>query len=353
MNIKINKKEYAVKVGETVLDVCRREGIRIPTLCAHIHLKREAVCRMCLVEVNGSGKLVTSCTTVVADGMEVETENKNIQKARAINLELLWSDHAGKCVQCKKNRRCELQKLAEEYKIENFHFVPRKGEITSSEENELLKDNWSRVVVDDRNPVVERDSQYCVECRRCINICPVASYGFNHRAGDVVVGTPYDKSLDCIFCGACVAHCPTGALSDQGNIQKVVADLDDINILSVALVDPAIFLSVTNELSGVERLENLVSVLRALGFERVFDLAWGFEKYVAALVEELHLYHSEKKPNRRTRKFIGSFCPSAELYVGKYHPELKKNILTTKRPEEIMAAAVKEEIGRASCRERV
>ena len=80
-----------------------------------------------------------------------------------------------------------------------------------------------------------------------------------------------------------------------------------------------------------------------LGFEKVFNLDWGFEKYVAAVAEELHLDHSVKKSNRRTRTFISSFCPSAELYVKKYHPELVRNILATQRPEELMAAAFKKE----------
>ncbi len=340
MKIKINKKEYSAKENETVLDVCRREGIRIPTLCSHGKLKREAVCRMCLVETNKSDKLVTSCTTKVFEGLEVTTESEKIKKAREINLELLWSDHAGKCVKCKKNRQCELQTLAQEYKIENFHFVPRRGEMTSGEENELLRENWSRVVVDEKNPVIVRDSQYCVECRRCINICPISSYGFNHRAGDVVVGTPYNETLDCLFCGACVAHCPTGALVDQGDIQKVMADLDDINILSVAIVDPAILSSVENELENVSTLEDLTGFLRALGCEKIFDLSWGFQNYVGKVVEEIHPHHAKKGIKKM---HLSNFCPSAEIYIEKYYPALTKNILKTKRPEELMSEAIKGE----------
>jgi len=305
---------------------------------------------MCLIETNKSDKLVTSCTTKVCKGLEVTTESEKIQKAREVNLELLWSDHAGKCVKCKKNRACELQNLAEEYKIENFHFVPRKGEMTSKEENELLRDNWSRDVLDDKNPVIERDSQYCVECRRCINICPVKSYGFNHRAGDVVVGTPYNESLDCIFCGACVKHCPTGALTDQGDIEKVIKDLDDMNLLSVAIIDPAIYASVGNEIDVAERPEVLTGALRLLGFERVFNLEWGYEKYAEKIIEEIHPHHAGKKNHAPHRKFISSFCPSAELYVEKYFPELSKNIISIKRPEEIMAEAIK---GEYATREKI
>ena len=287
---------------------------------------------------------MTSCTTKICEGLEITTESEKIQKARTVNLELLWSDHAGKCVKCKKNRACELQKLAEEYKIENFHFVPRRGELTSKEENDLLKDNWSRDVFDDKNPAIERDSQYCVECRRCINICPVASYGFNHRAGDVVVGTPYDEKLDCLFCGACVKHCPTGALTDQGDISKVIKELDDVNKLSVAIVDPAIFASVENEVVDVDSLKKLTGFLRALGFERVFDLNWGFEKYVEKVVEEIHPHHAKKAlAGKKHKLHLSNFCPSAEIYVKKYYPELIGHILKTLRPEDLMAEAVKGE----------
>ncbi|MDR3558953.1 MAG: 2Fe-2S iron-sulfur cluster-binding protein, partial [Candidatus Pacebacteria bacterium] len=286
MEIKINGKKYAASEGETVLDVCRRENIPVPTLCQHGKLKREAVCRLCLVEIGG--KLVTSCTTKVSNGLEIITESEKIKKAREINLELLWSDHAGKCISCKKNRQCEFQKLAEEYKIENFHFVPRRVEITSDEELNLVRDNWARVVVDEENPVIARTTEYCVECRRCINICPVKSYGFNHRGGASVVGTAYNEPLDCIFCGACVKHCPTAALTDQGDLENIVKDLDNMNILAVAVIDPAVLESIGNEFPGVDSKEKLASLLRELGFEKVFDSGWGYEKYVEALEQEIH-----------------------------------------------------------------
>lgn len=343
MEIKINGKNCPVHDGETVLDVCRRENVPIPTLCSHEELKREAVCRLCLVEIGG--KLVTSCTTKVADGLEVTTESEKIKKAREINLELLWADHAGKCVACKKNRQCEFQRLAEEYRIDNFHFVPRKGEITSEEELNLVRDNWSRVVADNANPVIARTTEYCVECRRCINICPLKSYGFNHRAGDTVVGTAYNESLDCIFCGACVKHCPTAALTDQGDLENLAKDLEDIKILAVAIVDPAVMASVANEFPEINSEEKLTGLLKALGFERVFSLGWGFQKYAEALAEEVHplrkLFQKRKKKNHAP--IISNFCPSAELYVRKYFPDLAGQLAKTPPPEALMARAVKGE----------
>lgn len=338
MEIKINDKKYKAEPGETILDVCRREDISIPTLCSPPagggKLKQEAICRLCLVEVNKSDKLTTSCTFKVCEGLEVITESEKIKKARNINMELLWSDHAGKCVTCKKNQRCELQVLAEEYKIENFHFVPRRGEITDVEERDLIRDNKSRVVVDDKNPVIDRTTEFCVECRRCVNICPIKSYGFNHRAGDTVVGTPYNETLDCLFCGACVKHCPTGALTDQNDLEKITEKMDDLKKMAVAILDPAILESIRYEFGTIGNEEKVVGLLKAIGFEKVFNLSWGLEEYINEMKSEL----KEKKPNQAV---FSSYCPAFSRYIERYHPNFKSSLSDVKVPEEIMAKAIK------------
>lgn len=272
MQIKINNKKYTAKLGESVLDVCRREGIKIPTLCAFEDLLRGAVCRLCFVEINKTDKLVTSCTTRVCADLEVTTESERIQRARKINLELLWADHAGKCATCKKNQMCELQNLALEYKIENFHFIPRKGEITGVEELDLIRDNWSRVVVENENQCISRNSEFCVECRRCVNICPEKKFGFNHRGGAVVVGTPYEEVLDCSFCGECVRVCPTGALTDQNDYKKIVEILDDLKKFSVAVVDFQMEEKVLMQTQKIKPEKNLNKLLSDLGFEKIIKV---------------------------------------------------------------------------------
>lgn len=342
MKIKINQKEYEANVGETVLDVCRREGIRIPTLCSHGKFKREADCRLCLVEVNMTRKLVPSCVFPVCDKLEVITESENIKMAREINMELLWSDHAGKCAKCRRNRHCELQKLAEDYKIDNFKFVPRIGDVTSKEELDLLKDNRTRVVVEDRNPAIHRTTEFCVECRRCVNICPTKQYAFNNRSGDVVVGTAYDGELDCIFCGACVKHCPTAALTDKGDMETVEQELDDIETMAVAVVDPAVMESVAFELPRVTSVEKLVGMLRLLGFEKVFSLGWGMEAHFKQLQKEV----LEARRQRKKQPVISSHCPSLGLYVKKYFPSLSSNISRVKNPDELVAQHIKTDYSR-------
>ena len=334
VKIKINGKNYKAKKDETVLDVCRREKIRIPTLCFCKDLLREAVCRLCLVKIEN--RLVPSCATKIFSGMEIITEDEDIKKSREINLELLWSDHAGKCVKCPKNRRCELQDLAEEYKIENFNFVPRREELSDKEEIKLLKENKLRVVVDEKNPAIKRTTEYCVECRRCINICPVRSYGFNHRAGDVIVGTPYEKTLDCLFCGQCVAHCPTGALTDQNDLEKIEKKLDDLKILAVAIVDLAIFESLRNEFPEIKNSFDLVKILRGIGFEKVFNLKYGNKFYVEKLIGEL-------KRKRQKKILFNGNCIAFERLIKKYYPQFEKNLSQTEIPDELLASIIKKD----------
>ena len=128
MKIRINGKLYDADQNETVLSVCKRNGIHVPALCAHPDLlPSEGVCRMCLVETNQSKGLVPSCAQKVAEGLEVFSETENVRKARKINLELLWADHAGKCATCLKNGRCALQNLAIEMGIDEFKFAVRRG----------------------------------------------------------------------------------------------------------------------------------------------------------------------------------------------------------------------------------
>jgi NADH-quinone oxidoreductase subunit G/NADP-reducing hydrogenase subunit HndD len=369
MNIKINGKLYKANPGETVLSVCKKNGIRIPTLCAHPDLlPSEGVCRMCLVETNQTKGLVTSCTQKVCEGLEVQTETEKVNKARKINLELLWADHAGKCAQCKKNGRCELQKLAQEYDVDEFKFVPRRKELESKDELDLLKDNWEHTVFDEQNPSLSRDSQYCIECRRCVRVCrdiqAIEALGINYRSSRINVGTPFEIPLDCIFCGQCSAVCPTAAImekDDTAEFEKALTDPQKIVIVQIA---PSVRFTIGEEFGeapGTFWEGKLVAALKVLGVDKIFDTVLGADLAIVEEAHELIQRVKNKGPARNaspasyaSRSDAGwhsdasgpfpmftSCCPSWVLYVEKYYPEFIPNLSTCKSPQQMMSSLVK------------
>ena len=293
-------------------------------------MPREAVCRVCLVEIIPDGRLVPSCATKATDGIEISTESEKVIRSRNINLELLWADHAGKCATCKKNQMCELQKLAEEYKIENFHFVPRKGEITKREELDLLKDNWTRIVVEEENPCIARTTEFCVECRRCINVCPEKKFGFNYRANGTVVGTPYEKVLDCSFCGKCVEACPTAALMDQNNLKEIMRILDSKDKFSVAIYNSSSShpTSPSIPLLSKEREE----MLKKLGFERIIEI--GKDDSLEDKAQEIKTKFARKE--KINPEEIAVFIISNEISKKKNKSEFVDYVLTEREMRRLL-----------------
>jgi len=345
MQIKINNKIYEANEGETILAICKRNEIRIPTLCVHPDLlPSEGICRMCLVETNMSKCLVPACVQKICGGLEVFTETEKVNKARKINLELLWMDHAGKCASCRRNGRCELQNLAEEYDIDEFKFVPRRKELKSEDELDLLKDNWSHVVLDEKNSSIARDSQYCIECRRCVKICrdmqTIEAYGMNYRSSKTNIGTPYEIPLDCIFCGQCSVVCPTAAITEKEDIEKFEKALADPKKMVIVQTAPSVRFTFSEEFgmpAGTFWEGKLVAALKVLGCDKVFDTVLGAD---LTIIEEAHelIYRVKHKG---TLPMFTSCCPSWILYVEKYYPEFIPNLSSCKSPQQMLAPLVK------------
>jgi NADP-reducing hydrogenase subunit HndD len=345
MQIKINNKFCDCKEGDTVLAVCKLNGIPIPTLCAHPDLlPSEGVCRMCLVQTNQAKGLVSSCTQKVSDGLEVVTESENITKARKINLEILWADHAGKCATCQKNGRCELQNLAQAYDVDEFKFVPRKKELRGKNELDLLKDNWSHTVFDEKNSCIVRDSQYCVECRRCVRVCrdmqTVEALGVNYRSSRTNVGTPYEMPLDCIFCGQCSAVCPTAAITEKDDTEKFEKALADPKKLVVVQIAPSVRFTFAEEFGqqpGNFWEGKLVAALKKLGADKIFDTALAADLTIVEEANEL----VDRLKNKRDIPLFTSCCPSWIIFIEKYLPEFIPNLSSCKSPQQMMGVLVK------------
>jgi NADH dehydrogenase/NADH:ubiquinone oxidoreductase subunit G len=211
LKVTINDSEVSTREGTTILEAARENGIDIPTLCYHERLTPVGVCRVCVVEVEGSRTLVGSCHTPVTEGMIIHTHSPNVIAARKVIVELLLASHPDSCLVCDKANVCELRKLAAELDIGLPRFRLRKHFYP----------------IEDVSPYVVRDLSKCILCRRCVRACREIAgqnvFGIAYRGFDckVVVGTdqPLDKDV-CQDCDVCVSLCPTGALSKPSKVSE-------------------------------------------------------------------------------------------------------------------------------------
>ncbi|MFK5883515.1 MAG: formate dehydrogenase subunit alpha [Candidatus Izemoplasma sp.] len=207
IKIKINGMDVSVPKGQTVLDAARDLDIDIPTFCYDERLKPDGACRMCVVEVKGFNKLLTSCTTEVVEGMEVQTHSAEVVEARKDILNLTWASHPNDCVVCDANGDCKLQDYSYEYKIDS---IP---------EYDGHKRNFS---IDDSNKFFYIDPEKCILCGKCVRVCDelqgIEALGFNKRGHETFVSFAFDGGMEtsnCVSCGNCVSICPTGALMEK------------------------------------------------------------------------------------------------------------------------------------------
>lgn len=218
IKLTIDGKKTEVPEGTSVLDAATKLDIPIPVLCHHPKLSPFGGCRLCIVEIKGSPRPLTSCTTPVSEGMEVTTSTPDIERMRKTIMELILSDHPYECMTCEKAGDCTLQELAYIYGIKENRFKGERRIYTTR----------------DGNPFIERELEKCIMCGKCVRVCDevegVHAIDFGYRGFDSKIITPFEKDLDCEFCGQCVAVCPTGALTGkkwkQTGRQKWVKEVD-------------------------------------------------------------------------------------------------------------------------------
>jgi bidirectional [NiFe] hydrogenase diaphorase subunit len=206
--LKIDGQDIGAYEDQTILEVAQEHGIYIPTLCHVAGLSEVGACRVCLVEIKGTNKLLPACVTKVQEGMEVFTNTERLQTYRRAIVEMLFSERNHICSVCVTNGHCDLQSLAQRLGITHITIPYRHPRLT----------------VDASHPRYIVDHNRCILCTRCLRVCDeiegAHTWDLNGRGGAARVVTDlnnrWGESDTCTACGKCVHVCPTGALSDKG-----------------------------------------------------------------------------------------------------------------------------------------
>lgn len=206
--LKIDGQDIGARGDETILDVARQNGISIPTLCFLEGLTPLGACRMCLVEVKGTNRLLPACITRVEEGMEITTTSERLTTYRRMILEFLLSERNHICSVCVSNGHCELQAMAYHLGINHVR-VPYLT---------------PRLPMDASHARFGADPNRCILCARCVRVCDevegahtwdVMGRGFDARVITDLC-QEWGTSETCTSCGKCVQVCPTGALFEKG-----------------------------------------------------------------------------------------------------------------------------------------
>ena len=341
IKLTIDNRAVEVPKGTTILKAAEQMGIRIPTLC-HFELdglaleNRPGGCRVCVVEVVGRRNLAPACITECMPDMVVKTNSFRALNARRTVLELMLSDHPNDCLQCPKSGKCELQTLAAEMGIREIPFQGRMSQ---------YKKEFS--------PSIVRDANKCIMCRRCESVCheyqSVGAIGAVERGFPAVVSTAFGKGLidtNCVFCGQCVAVCPTGALAEVDNTGKILRDIANPDLKTCVQVAPAVRVALGEEFgmpAGSIVTGKIAAALKAIGFDYVFDTDWSADLTImeegTEVIGRLKAYLAGDKDVKIP--VMTSCCPAWVNFYEKFYPELRDYPSTAKSPQGMFGATVK------------
>jgi NADH-quinone oxidoreductase subunit G len=320
-----------IKGEKNLLELIRKVGIDLPTFCYYSELSVYGACRMCMVE-NKWGDIEAACSTPPREGMEIFTNTPRLRKYRKMILELLLSNHCRDCTTCEKNGHCKLQDLAQRFGIKEIRF----------------ENTFENREIDKSSVCIVKDKSKCILCGDCVRMCDevqnVGAIDFVKRGSEMGVSTAFDEPLaesNCVGCGQCAAVCPTGAIVVKNDTNKLWKELSDKDTKVVVQIAPAVRVGISKELGqndGDNVMGKIVSALRKMGFDAVFDTSTGADLTV---LEETGEFLSRLEKNEKLPLFT-SCCPAWVSYAENNHSDLINNISTCRSPMQMFASVLKE-----------
>ena len=327
ITIHIDGKECSASGKDSVLQVALKNGIDIPHFCHHDDLPTEARCRTCLVEIEETGEVTTSCNLKIKKGLSVRTDTPKVESLRKKNLELLLAGHRENCPKCKSDLHC---KVSEE--------MTRRGISGSLYERPKIEASNYRMC-----KAAEIDPQMCIACNSCVKICDKIGVGFlksEGKAAHTHVGHTKDLEKSCIYCGQCTVHCPVGAAREQSQIEDVEEALNDKDKIVIAQMAPSVRASIGEEFGmpvGIDLTGEAYTAFRELGFDKVFDVNMGADITTVVEAEEL----IERIESGQDLPMFTSCCPAWVKFLELHHSDMINHLTTARSPQIHAGAAYK------------
>ncbi len=332
VNLTIDGKQISVEENTTIMEAAAQNGIPIPHLCYLKGINEIAACRVCVVELEGKERLITSCNNVAKEGMVLYTNSPKVRRHRRTNVELILAQHNCECVTCTRSGNCMLQTVANELNIID---IPYKMEIE--------KQQWNKEF-----PLI-RDSSKCIKCMRCIQICDKVQSlniwdveGTGSRTTVNVSGHKKIEESDCSLCGQCITHCPVGALRERNDTERVWEALADPDKIVVTQVAPAVRAAWGEELGlkpGEATVGKILDALKRMGADYVFDTC--FSADLTIMEEGTEFVKRFTSGELKERPMFTSCCPGWLRFVKSQFPHLVKYLSSAKSPQQMFGAVMK------------
>ena len=332
VNLTIDGKQISVEENTTIMEAAKQNGIPIPKLCYLKGINEIAACRVCVVEVEGNDRLITSCNNVAREGMVIHTNSPRVRRDRKTNVELILSQHDCQCVTCARSGNCSLQTIANDLNIIDIPF-----------KKEPKKTPWNKDF-----PLI-RDSSKCIQCMRCIQICEKVQglgvwdvEGTGSRTSVNVAGHKTIEEANCALCGQCITHCPVGALRERDDTEQVWEAIEDPEKIVVAQVAPAVRTAWAEQLGltpDEAPVGKILDALKKMGADYVFDTTFSAD---LTIMEEANEFVQRFVTGEfKERPMFTSCCPGWLRFIKSQYPHLVKQLSTAKSPQQMFGAVMK------------